>query len=91
MVRCTAWLSDVQKKEKGSKRKKGRWMRDGRGRGWEMAEAECGINNRSATCYLAVAIMGSNVKLVARLSNPLKHWECTRVGNGGLKRRRKRS
>ena len=66
MVRCTAWLRDVQKKEKGSKSKKGRWMRDGRGRGWEMAEAEGGLNSRSATCYLAVAITGSNVKLVAR-------------------------
>ena len=51
----------MQKKEKGSKSKKGRWMRDGRGRGWEMAEAECGLNSRSATCYLAVAITGSNV------------------------------
>ena len=31
-----------------------------------MAEAEGGLNSRSATCYLAVAITGSNVKLVAR-------------------------
>ena len=53
-------------------------------------EAECGLNSCSATCYFAVAITGSNVKLVARLSNPPQHQECTRVGNGGLKRRRKR-
>ena len=33
-------------------------MGDGRG----MAEAEGGLNSRSATCYLAVAITGSNVK-----------------------------
>ena len=37
-------------------------MRDGRGRGWEMAEAEGGLNSRSATCYLAMAITGSYVK-----------------------------
>ena len=56
-----------------------------------MAEAECGLNSHSATCYLAVEITGSNVNLVARLSNPPQHRECTRVGNGGLKRIRKRS
>ena len=41
-------------------------MAERMGDGWGMAEAEGGLNSRSATCYLAVAITGSNVKLVAR-------------------------
>ena len=54
LVRCTAWLRDVQKTEKESKSKKG----DGCG----MAQAEGGLNSHNAMCYLVVAIMGSNVK-----------------------------
>ena len=38
----------------GVEEQEGRWMRDGRGEG--------GLNRHSATCYLVVAITGSNVK-----------------------------
>ena len=37
-------------------------MAERMGDGCGIAEAEGGLNSRSATCYLAMAITGSNVK-----------------------------
>ena len=55
-------------------------MAERMGDGCGIAEAEGGLNSRSAMCYLAVAITGSNVKLVARFEThrsigSVRAWE----------------